>query len=1143
MLNRDVFALDPDKYALANEGVAKLTFPPDDDALPRLKGELQTFVCDGAYADGLGRILDRYNAALASGNDVPGVWISGFFGSGKSHLASMLAALWDNLTFPDGASAESLITGLPPVVKAPLAELRVNARRHGGAIAVGGTMGHGSQDPATAVAELVFRGVGLPTSPRSAEVALWLAREGILDAVKARLGGDFETEMRTFVLSEKLQEAILAEKPSLAANAEALADRLDSGFPPPSADGITVDDMERLVREALKVGRPELPLTLIVVDELQQFLGQNQEMTLKVQNIAERLSSRFQGRVLLVATGQQALTDLPYLQKLFDRFPLAVSLTEADIDTVIRRTVLRKKPEASQQLKEMLDRVSGEVHRQLQGSKLKHTPTDDADAPLDWPFLPARRRVLEKILRELDRTNLKASLRGQLRTTLGTARRYAGRPLGTAVAFDAIYEEISDDLLRSGLIPNETRELIEKYRGGDTDAKLKSRALMAVFLLSRIADSADLHGVRSRADTIADLLIEDLDRDHVLRGQVPDALKALAEEGAIIEVHGDWRLQTRESADWDQVFRRELQALGSDPSAVVRARRDFLTDALNLALKDVSSIQQGATREQRRISRIGHEDKAPVGEIFVRQYFGYETSLDAAENAITAEAPSSPGIHLLIPAHRSEEFSRALRERAAADAVLAAKGVPASTEGEEAKAAMLARRNNAEQTARTLAGEAISAARVMLAGGATVPGHTPAGAIRSAAERAIERLYPKFSIGDHAGWGSAVQRAQKKQPDALKAVGWDRSPDQHQVAIELLAQLGSGKKGQDLRNILMGPPFGWSQDAVDAILLVLSGSGYLKVTGADGQPVASLAAIPQQNRYGVCHFTRETRTLTAAERIKVRGLLTAAGVGFDNEREGEALPDLFSVLEKAAAAGGGDAPRPTTPEIPDLVEVRSQTGNDRLGAVADHANEWKGLLEQWRRDAKVIEERLPNWRLLQRLIELGAEQVRSAADAIIAGRSLLSDPDQVPPLVADATSDLRDRLNQAYAKWKSASDAGETALSADVNWNKLSPEERHAIRQSVGLLPLTEPIVDSPQALVISLEQCGLTQWASEAGACPKRVDDALAEAALRFEPKTQRVTIGRATIKDESELDTWLAEVRQLIRGRLADGPVLPNF
>src|SRR5204862_1975632 len=121
-------------------------------------------------------------------------------------------------------------------------------------------------------------------------------------------------------------------------NRDTLLDRLDSQFgrkPDP-----TVDLLVEMGREALVAGRSEIPLTLVVLDEVQQFIRQDPALTLTIQTIAEQLCTRFDGRLLLVATGQQALTDTPDLQKLLGRFSVQVPLGAASIDAVIRRTVL-----------------------------------------------------------------------------------------------------------------------------------------------------------------------------------------------------------------------------------------------------------------------------------------------------------------------------------------------------------------------------------------------------------------------------------------------------------------------------------------------------------------------------------------------------------------------------------------------------------------------------------------------------------------------------------------------------------------------------------------------------------------------------------------------------------------------------------
>lgn len=1141
MINRDVFATDPASFKLANQGVAKLSFPPLGDDFRTLQAELSSFVCDGAYAAGLVRILEGFNRASASQSDIPGVWISGFFGSGKSHLAAMLGALWTNIELPDGSTAEGLIHDLPGEVKAALAELRAGARRAGGVLAVGGTMGRGASDPAAAIAGFVLRGVGLPDDARAAEVALWLAREGLLDSVKVRLGEDFDAELRAFVLSEVLQAAILQERPSLAANNDALSDKLAAQFPERSGQPMSVDAMERLIAEALRLGRKEIPLTLVILDELQQFLGQNQELTLRVQTIAERMSQKFGGRLLLVATGQQALTQVPYLQRILDRFPLQVQLRETDIDSVIRQTVLAKKPEAGPVLDEMLASVSGELHRQLQGAKIKHSPSDDADAPLDWPLLPARRRLWETILRELDSTRMRSSLRGQLRTTLDAAREYAERPLGHAVPLDFLYRSMAADALNAGELPRETWERIERLHSGDAASRLKARVLMVVFLLARISKTVEIHGVAARADIVADLLVEDLAGEHALRGQVPETLTSLAEDGAVIEIGGAYRLQTKESAEWDAAFKAEMRARETDPSAIVRIRREMIVAGLDRSLAEAGSVTQGATRETRPVRRIGADDPAPANAIVVRQHIGYDVSTAAAKKEIAAAAPADPTIHLIVEAVEQEALATVLKTRAAAEAVLAQRGPAATDDGREARAAMQARLQAADRDAAEFVNRAVQQARIFLAGGAEVEGATPAAALKTAATRAVQRLYINFDQGDHAGWPTAYTRAKAGAPDALKAVDHAGPPETHPVGQAILNAIGAGRRGIDVKAELNAPPHGWSDDAIDAMLLMLA-RDHLLVTGADGQAVANPAALPRASFRG-CSFRRNTRPVTTPERLRVRKLLNEAEVHFTAGQEGEALSDLFQRLDLLASNAGGDAPAPAPPVFDGLDEARAQGGAARLGAVADHAEQWRAMLPALRADAAKIGARRPAFALLKRLVAQGAAGQQPGLDAIVARRALIADPDTVSPLINAAAEALRAELNADHAAWASAWSEAEQALHNDPNWSRLSPDQRHDIRQRNRLLPLDPPKVGTPMEVADSLDRCSLAQRRAEASAIKGRVEDALLEAAQVFAPKVRSVPLSRTTIEDEAALDAWLAATRADLLAALADGPVRPGF
>jgi hypothetical protein len=1139
MLNKDTFHTDPAKYQLANQGVSKVSFPPTPEAMDTLRGELSTFVCDGAYADGLARILEGFLGSIGKGSGAPAVWISGFYGSGKSHMAGMLAALWTNLKFEDGATAEGLIPHLPPEVLAPIKELRIAAQRAGGIIAAGDTLGTGPSDPAEATLGIILRAVGLPSDLRAAQVALWLDNLDILEVVRTELGEKFQSDIRNFILSPRFADAVLKAKPELASSPKELRDLLKTQFPEPPP--VTVDLLETVARQALLLGRKEIPLTLVVLDEVQQFMRQDPSLTLKIQTIAERLAGRFDGRLLLVATGQQALSDVPNLQKLLDRFPIQIALGEADVDSVIRKTVLRKKSGAEKDIEKMLAANAGEISRQLRGSRLAHTVQDDPVAILDWPLLPARRRVWESILRELDRTGLGGTLRGQLRTTLDAAKTYGEKPLGHAVPVDFLYGRFATEAYNAGLLPSETRNRIEALKGGSEEDRLKARILMLVYMLGRIAPEADRHGIHSQPETIADLLTVDLTGEADLRRKVPELLQDLRNDGAVIDVEGEWRLQTKESADWDAAYRTEEKTILADQSSLSRTRRDLLGSAIEATLAGASSVPHGASKETRRIHRLQPDEKAPSDGIALRLHNGWSEDLAQVEKEIAAASTSDPTVHLITARHpsRDSELTNALTTWKAAEHVLQLRGVPQTDAGREAQSAMQSRAKKARTTASEIIHEAVAQTRVIQAGGKVVTGAV-VDAVKTAASNSLARLYPQFSDGDHAGWGKVRDLAVRKDPDAMKAVDHSGAPEGHAVCKALIAELGPGRKGSDLRAKFTGAPYGWSQDAIDGALIVLANAGLLRVTGDDGKPV-SLPDIPRQ-KIGTCTFRSETTVITIQQRMAVRGLLNDTGITYDNNQEQLALSALLDRLETAAADSGGDAPAPGAEAVPNMASYKGISGNDLLAALATDSTDLRQKLKDWKHAKQTISERLPNWRLAERLVGMGAQDQKDDLKSVQSGRRLLADPDPVPPLVAAAAGTLRGKLNSVYDAWDKAWQRGEERLSNDPTWGKLTPEQKRAIREENGLLQISKPAVDTPQAISEALNTRGLSEWESMVKALPTRIDDALASAAAELEPKAHTVMLPGALVKTEADLDEWLKKVRAKVADALQDGPVIPK-
>ena len=177
MLNRDIYNKAPQDNRLVNNGVAEVSEDHSDAAQAILRYELETFVCDGQYEKGLETILDKFLVNLDAGTEQPGVWISGFYGSGKSHLAKMLRTLWTDYQFAGGATARSLAK-LPTGVFEHLKELSTQGKRHGSLHAAAGKLGAGAGDKVRlALLGIVFKSKGLPEQYNQAQLVLWMSRE------------------------------------------------------------------------------------------------------------------------------------------------------------------------------------------------------------------------------------------------------------------------------------------------------------------------------------------------------------------------------------------------------------------------------------------------------------------------------------------------------------------------------------------------------------------------------------------------------------------------------------------------------------------------------------------------------------------------------------------------------------------------------------------------------------------------------------------------------------------------------------------------------------------------------------------------------------------------------------------------------
>ena len=1140
MKNRDIFLRDPATAKLMNNGQARISDGMTAQEWATLREELSNFVCEGQYADGMLRILEAFLGRVG-GTDQSGAWVSGFYGSGKSHLLKMIGHLWNNTVFPDGATARSLVPRLPAEIEAALKELDTAGRRAGGMHAAFGALPSGSAESTRlTILGIILRSCGLPDQYRLAKFCLYLKNNGFYDQVKKEVeasGKDFMRELENLTVSPVLRAALLKVDPQLG-NADALRTLLTKEFAQPV--DISTAEFLRMTREVL-VGKDGLPLTILVLDEVQIYVRNNLERTREVVEVAEALGKQLDSRLLVVAAGQSALSsDVPEFPWMRARFTVTVELSDADVENVTRRVLLAKRPEKIEEVRMTLSSHAGEIARQLSSTAIA-TRTEDQDILADdYPILPVRRRFWEHVLRAVDPAGTSAMLRSQLQNIHEALRELAESPLGTVVPADIIFDQLQAGMVQQGVL---LRELSETIRKQD---RLAGRLCGLIFLIRKLprTSGADC-GVRAMPEMLADLLVSDLSNDGTkLRKEVPLVLQKLVDEGIILKDGEEYNLQTKESQEWDKEFRNRQTQIGSNESVVHQKRDALLQAALQKEINTVR-LKQGASNEPRElVLHFAPEPPDATGQnvpVWVRNE--WNASQKNVVDAARAAGTDSPILFVFVAKAEAEKLREQIIRAEAARSTIDGKGVPSTREGEEARNSMGTRLSDAERARDQLIAQIASGAKVYKGGGTELFNLTLAEKVREGATDALARLFPRFGEADHKAWTSVINRARNGDDSPLRAVDYEGATEQHPVCKDILVKVGSGIEGRELRKFFAVSPYGWPQDAVDGGIIALHAGAHL-LARYNGQPLA--VGQLDQNKISKTEFRTENIILTGPDKLKLRELFREADVTAKASDDLELKStEYLNVVEALAKRAGGPAPLPEGPKTTKLTDLRGCIGNDRLKGLLDVADTLKPEVAKWKKLSDLAVKRVPEWDKLQKFLTAGAgvgamADVETAAKGILDGRLLLDNSDHVPPMVKQAAQALRTALTGTHGAFASRHAELLKELEASAAWNAISGTHRMALMSEEEISSVPDLEVGSDEQLLAALQQTPVASWNDKTAALTARFQNAARKAAKLLEPKTQYVTLTSGLLRTEAEVEAWLGEQEATLLAELEKGPVV---
>lgn len=571
-LLKDLFVYPIERYI---PPVAKV----DDIAGATVETELREYVVTMPIERALSDFLEVYAASRTEPTDKIGVWISGFFGSGKSHFAKVLSYLLTNPTvggrparelFLDrlaGSPRQAEIEGL--LHRAGLLDSRV--------IMFNIKTEQDQQARDESISEIMYRRYlasrGLSTDPVVASLELSLIERGLYDGFQAevekRVGRPWTEEREDFLfIRPTVAEALQAVVPEAYRSREEALAALDMVE---QSQRLTVSDLvQRLVGyvdELTQAGNPDAPppgrgrgaerppRLVFIMDEIGQFIGTDGQKLLELQSIAEAFGTQGRGRLWIIVTAQARLHEIiggagaleADFGKIGDRFDTRLALTDDDVEMVLEGRILKKKEERISDIQAFYHDYEGAL------AALSTLPGASRDLPgmaaerftAATPFFPYHPVLIQAIFASVQSATATGfSLNPEARSMIGMAQGVLSNPangfiqseLGCVVSMDLVYDQIAVDLQ-----PQDRREVEGLPNRLPGYQELDQRVLKSLYLLQAVP------WIAVTTNTLSHALLRDVRTENVgtLKDKIEGSLKRLHDARYVVPKEDDvWEFLT-----------------------------------------------------------------------------------------------------------------------------------------------------------------------------------------------------------------------------------------------------------------------------------------------------------------------------------------------------------------------------------------------------------------------------------------------------------------------------------------------------------------------------------------------------------------------------------------------------------------------
>lgn len=541
--------------------------------------ELEEYVVTEELLKHFYSFFKAYKSGIDSRTEKIGVWISGFYGSGKSHFLKIISYLLENKNvngkpavdyFDNKISDKKLLDDIKLAGQVPTDVILFNIDSKNENI-------NGSKDKILDVFEKVFNEkLGLSTTPFVAEIERILIEEGKYEEFKNEFkiicGKNWEDKRNAIqMVEDEFAETYSKVLNKSIEEGRNIISRTEANYT------LSIEKFSQRVREYIE-SKGNNHHVLFLVDEIGQYISSDSTMMLNLQTIVEDLAIECGGKAWVIVTSQRAIDSYTNVigydfSKIQGRFNTKLSLSSSDVDEVIKKRVLEKTQEAEDTLKMMYEKEESSIRNLVtfKNAAYQQVYDDAEDFANTYPFIPYQFKLLQDVFTAIRKSafagmHMSNGERNLINAFQESAKANKDKEIGALIPFNCFY-----DTIETMMEPQITRVInhANDLKNRDILKQVDVDILKILFLLKNIKE------VPTNIDNISTLYVSNIKDDKIaIKNEVTEALRRLEAQTLIQRNNDEYKFLTDEEQEID----REIKQIAIDQSEITNYLKRIIFD-------------------------------------------------------------------------------------------------------------------------------------------------------------------------------------------------------------------------------------------------------------------------------------------------------------------------------------------------------------------------------------------------------------------------------------------------------------------------------------------------------------------------------------------------------------------------------------